>query len=96
MKKLITTLVAIALVLALGACAMAEGWTMYVMKNDVKVYKSASTKAKVLTKMNGNDAVKVVFEDGECYKCSKCGDFAFTCGGEPRFCPECGAKVVDK
>lgn len=34
------------------------------------------------------------YEDGECYKCSKCGDFAFTCGGEPRFCQECGAKVV--
>ena len=36
------------------------------------------------------------YEDGECYKCSKCGDFAFTCGGEPRFCPNCGAKVVGK
>lgn len=34
------------------------------------------------------------FEDGECYKCSACDGIAFTHGGTPSYCPDCGARVV--
>lgn len=34
------------------------------------------------------------FEDGDCYECSECGKIAFTHGGVPSYCPNCGAKVV--
>lgn len=33
------------------------------------------------------------FEDGECYKCSACDGIAFTHGGTPSYCPNCGARV---
>lgn len=36
------------------------------------------------------------FEDGECYKCSDCGEVAFTHGSIPSYCPHCGARVVDE
>lgn len=35
-------------------------------------------------------------EFGECYKCSDCGEVAFTHGSIPSYCPHCGAKVVDE
>ena len=70
MRKIVTTLVAVALILALGVAAMAEGWPMYVTQDGVKVYKKADKGSKVLTKMNGNDKVTVLEDNGKWSKIS--------------------------
>ena len=64
MRKALISVIAVALLLAVGVCAMAESWTMYVKENNVKVYKKADKSSKVLTKMNGNDKVTCVDEIG--------------------------------
>ena len=33
-------------------------------------------------------------DDGDCWECSKCGRIVLTDGYDPRYCTQCGAKVV--
>ncbi len=60
MKKTVLMLVAVALLAALGACALAAGWTEYVTTNGAKVYADYSTDSKVIAKLNKGDKVTVL------------------------------------
>ena len=60
MKKTVLMLVAVALLAALGACALAAGWTEYVNKNGAKVYADYSTDSKVIATLNKGDKVTVL------------------------------------
>ena len=63
MKKLALSVIAVILLLALSAPALAaikvDPYTMFVTKDGVKVYKKASTKAKVLLKLKRNQEILI-------------------------------------
>ena len=57
MKKTVLMLVAVALLAALGACALAAGWTEYVNRDGAKVYADYDTDSKVIATLNKGDKV---------------------------------------
>ena len=59
MKKIAMMLLAVALLAAVGACALAAGWTEYVNKDGAKVYADYNTDSKVIAKLNKGDKVTV-------------------------------------
>ena len=60
MKKTVLMLVAVALLAALGACALAAGWTEYVNRDGAKVYADYDTDSKVIATLNKGDKVTVL------------------------------------
>ena len=64
MKKILLSVIALMLLLAVCVTACADGWTMYVNANGVKVYKEPKKSSSVLRKFDGNDKVTAVDEVG--------------------------------
>ena len=67
MKRVITVILAVALIAALALPAMADAFTLYVNSNGVKVYAKKDTSSKVYGKLSKGQKVLIEKKSGKWY-----------------------------
>jgi len=67
MKRVITVVLAVALLVALAAPAIADAFTLYATQSGVKVYAKKSTSAKVYRKLSRGEKVLIEKKSGKWY-----------------------------